>query len=127
MIQEADVIVMDLDGCLCAPLQPGESYDRLEPVPEVLQKLREYRAKGFYIIIYTARNMRSYQGNLGLINAHTAKQVLAWLDQRQVPYDEIVFGKPWSGRNGFYVDDRAIRPNEFVSMSQEAIAEMLGR
>ena len=36
-----------------------------------------------------------------------------WLLANNVPYDEIIIGKPWCGMNGFYVDDRAIGPSEF--------------
>jgi len=39
----------------------------------MLAKLREYRSAGFYIILYTSRNMRTYGGNIGLIMANTAK------------------------------------------------------
>ena len=29
-------------------------------------------------------------------------------------YDEVIYGKPWPGPEGFYIDDRAIRPKEFI-------------
>jgi capsule biosynthesis phosphatase len=69
--------------------------------------------------------MRTYGGNMGLITARTAKMTMEWLDRYQVPYDEIHFGKPWASRIGFYVDDRAIRPSEFLSMTQAEIETLL--
>lgn len=42
-----------------------------------------------------------------------------------MPYDEIIIGKPWCGYDGFYVDDKAIRPSEFISLNYEQIKELL--
>ena len=48
---------------------------------------------GFYIILNTSRNMRTYNGNIGLINKNTAK--VHYLEKYDIPYDEIYYGKPW--------------------------------
>jgi capsule biosynthesis phosphatase len=127
MVREEKCIVMDLDGTLCPVRLPRQHYDDLEPYADMLSKLREYRAQGFYIILYTSRNMRTYGGNMGLITANTAKSTMAWLDRHQIPYDEIHFGKPWASHAGFYVDDRAVRPDEFLRMSFAEIEELLSR
>lgn len=126
MIEENKVIVIDLDGTLCPEKKEGEQYTDLPPNTEIVEKLREYKKRGFYIIIDTARNMRTYQGNVGKINANTLKVILVWLDMHQIPYDEIHIGRPWSGKRGFYVDDKAIRPSEFLSMTYEEIIEITG-
>jgi capsule biosynthesis phosphatase len=68
--------------------------------------------------------MKSYNGNLGLINANTAKELLAWLDKWDIPYDEIYYGKPWPGKLGFYVDDRAVRPDEFLTKNIDELNEI---
>ncbi|HFM3195463.1 TPA: capsular biosynthesis protein, partial [Escherichia coli] len=47
--------------------------------------------------------------------------------RNNIPYDEIIVGKPWCGTNGFYVDDKAIRPSEFISLSETEIAELLDK
>jgi len=125
MIRGENVIVLDLDGTLCELKTPDQSYEDVEPRAGMLEKLGEYRQRGFYVIIYTSRNMRTYEGNLGLITANTAKTVFEWLDRHQVPYDEVHFGKPWSGRNGFCVDDRTIRPDEFLRLSHEEILQLI--
>ena len=69
--------------------------------------------------------MRTHEGNIGRINAQTAKILLNWLDRYEVPYDEIHYGKPWCGRRGFYVDDKAIRPDEFAVLTYEEIQDIL--
>ena len=65
--------------------------------------------------------MKTYNGNIGLINANTAKVLTKWLDKWEIPYDEIIYGKPWPGHYGFYVDDRAIRPDEYLKYSPEEL------
>ncbi len=68
--------------------------------------------------------MNSYQGNIGLINARTAKVLLQWLEKWEIPYDEIIYGKPWPGHQGFYVDDRTVRPDEFLKYNLEELEKL---
>ena len=126
MIRRERCIVMDVDGPLCPKKRPEESYEELLPHAEVVARLREYRAEGFYVILATSRNMNSYDGNLGLITANTAKTLMAWLDRHEIPYDELHVGKPWGGKGGFYVDDKAIRPSEFLKLSYDEVLELVG-
>ena len=125
MITKEKVIVIDLDGTLCSNKESHQNYLELQPHEEVILKLREYREKGFYIIIYSSRNMRTYEGNIGLINANTLKDIFQWLDSYSIPYDEVHVGKPWCGFDGFYVDDKTIRPQEFLNLSYDEIIELL--
>lgn len=125
MIKEENVIVMDIDGTLCEIKNEHCSYSEVKVKEAVVNKLKEYRDNGFYIILFTSRQMRTYEGNIGRINANTAKVLFNWLDENYIPYDEIHFAKPWCGKNGFYVDDKAIRPNEFVNKSHSDIIQLL--
>ena len=89
--------------------------------------IRLYKEQGFYIVIYSSRNMRTYNGEVGLINIHTLPNIIEWLKKNDIPFDEIIVGKPWCGYDGFYIDDKAIRPSEFHSMSFEQIKELLNK
>ena len=124
MISQKKSIVVDIDGTLCPLKKDGESYADLIPYDVMVDALLAWRVNGGYIQLYTSRNMRTYDGNLGLINANTAPILLEWLKKWNIPYDELVFGKPWPGVDGFYVDDRSIRPREFLENTIEQI-EML--
>ena len=115
--------IFDVDGTLCPIKKKEETYADLVPYEAMVAKLRAYKEGGAKIVLFTARNMNSYNGNIGLINANTAKVMTAWLDQWQIPYDEIIYGKPWPGHKGFYVDDRTIRPDEFLNKSVEELDE----
>jgi capsule biosynthesis phosphatase len=118
-------LIVDIDGTLCDIKSESQSYDELCPRQDILEKLTEYQRKGYRILLFTSRNMKTHDGNLGLINKHTAPILLNWLARWKVPYDEILFGKPWPRKYGFYIDDRAIRPNEFISMTESEIHQLL--
>lgn len=118
-------IVIDLDGTLTLD-DAAASYSEKAPNPQVVAKLREYHAEGFSIAIYTARNMRTYEKSLGSIVAKTVPMITEWLQRHDIPYDELHVGKPWADGEGFYVDDRAIRPDEFVRLSHGEILALTG-
>lgn len=117
-------IIMDLDDTICSTL--NGDYGNSLPKHDVIDRMKDFKAMGFEIVICTSRNMRTYSGNIGKINANTLPVIIDWLNRHEVPYDEIYTGKPWCGTEGFYVDDRAVRPNEFASMSIVDIKNMLG-
>lgn len=121
------MLVVDIDGTLCDIKTPNQAYADLVPKRTIIDKLHEYQAKGYRILLFTSRNMKTYNNNLGLINKHTAPVLLEWLTKWGVPYDEILFGKPWPRNKGFYIDDRAVRPDEFLRMSEEEIQQLLGQ
>ena len=107
-------LVVDIDGTLCGPPLKGD-YSLCEPKNDVIKKLRDEDKNGSYIILFTARNMRSFGGNIGLINKYTSPILLKWLEKCNVPYDEIVYGKPWGSGGVEYLDDKNLSINEFIA------------
>lgn len=120
-------LVVDIDGTLCPLKGAGEDYADLQPYPAMVERLREYRQQGFEIVLYTSRNVRTWNGNLGKINRHTLPKIVAWLERHGIPCDELYVGKPWPGAEGFYVDDRSIRPDEFLRLDHSGILALVGR
>ena len=116
------VLVMDLDNTICKKIT---TYEQAVPNLDVIKKLKEYKKMGFQIVINTSRNMHSFDKNVGKINAKTLPIIHEWLLKNDVPFDEIHVGKPWCGNEGFYVDDKAIRPNEFEKLTYEEIKKLL--
>ena len=57
--------VFDIDGTLCPIKKKEEEYIDLVPYPEMVEKLKEYKAGGAKIVLFTSRNMNSYGGNIG--------------------------------------------------------------
>ena len=116
-------LIVDLDNTIT---RESEASYKDKPVnKDVVARLVEYKAMGFAIVIFTARNMRTHEGNVGKINIYTLPTIINWLDEHSVPYDEIIVGKPWCGNEGFYVDDRAIRPSEFISKSFDELTTLV--
>ncbi|QGY39573.1 capsular biosynthesis protein [Pseudodesulfovibrio cashew] len=116
-------LVFDIDGTLT--MQDGAPYPEATPRADVIERLRRYHADGFEIILFTSRNMRTHQCSVGRITAKTLPIILDWLERHDIPYDEIHVGKPWCGTEGFYIDDRAIRPSEFLTKSRAELDALL--
>ncbi len=116
-------IVIDLDNTIT--LGNTNDYENVLPNMPVIEQIRACKTLGYEIVIHTARNMRTYQGEVGKINKHTLPIILQWLEKNDIPFDEVIVGKPWCGHEGFYVDDRAIRPTEFAKLSEESIQALL--
>lgn len=111
-------IVIDLDGTLCPIRQSNERYENLKPLSGAVEKMQELRDAGHYIIIQTARNMATQQGNLGKVMQNIGKITLDWLAKYNVPYDEIYFGKP---NAHLYIDDRAFRFTKWNEVTPEVL------
>lgn len=118
-------LIVDLDGTITQA--DTNDYANVSPDLAVIKQLNHYKELGYTITIHTARNMRTFEGNVGKINIHTLPIISAWLEKHEVPFDEIIVGKPWCGHEGFYIDDRSIRPSEFASMTAKEIEELLAK
>lgn len=99
-------ICIDLDGVICKLRKNNELYEELKPVDGAIQKINGLKESDHYIIIYTARRMKTHSGNTSKVIADIGKITLDWLAKYDIPYDEILFGKPWAD---IYIDDNAYR------------------
>jgi capsule biosynthesis phosphatase len=119
-------IIVDVDDTLTIN-NSSKDYRNKLPRLDVIDKLNEYRKKGYEIVIYSARNMNTFNGDVSKILVHTLPILTEWLEKYKVEYDGIIMGKPWCGHDGFYIDDRAIRPDEFVNLSEDKIQEIINK
>lgn len=99
-------ICIDLDGVVCRLREPNQTYAELLPVPGAVERLRDLRAAGHYLILYTARHMKTCAGNVGQVVARQGGTTLDWLKRHDIEFDEFHFGKPHAD---VYIDDNAIR------------------
>ena len=99
-------LCIDLDGTICTNKTEGQTYKDVVPQPDTVSILKQLKQDGHYIIIYTARNMVTYNNNIGQIIANQAPVVIDWLKQYDIPYDELLFGKPHAD---FFIDDKGVR------------------
>lgn len=116
-------LIVDLDNTISYTIK-GD-YVNSKPIEQTINMLRKYHDEGWEIVINSSRNMRTYESNVGKINIYTLPNIISWLNKYNVPYDEIIVGKPWCGYDGFYIDDKAIRPSEFHSMNEKEINQLL--
>jgi len=99
-------ICIDLDGVVAELKREGQTYMDVEPVPGAIEKLRKLKEADHYLILFTARHMKTTNGDVGKVLARVGKLTLDWLSKHSIPYDEIHFGKPWAD---IYIDDNAFR------------------
>lgn len=120
-------LVVDVDGTLCPIKRPEERYEDLAPYGAIVEMLRKRQREGFQIVLHTSRNVRTHKGQIGLLNRHTLPALMAWVERWNIPCDAVIVGKPWPGKEGYYIDDRAVRPSEFLTHSHEELKTMLIR
>lgn len=97
----------DLDNTLVTSPTVSGDYTTCKPISRVIDHVKRLRADGHYIIIHTARRMRTHGGNIGRVTADIGAITIQQLHDYAVPYDELIFGKPFAD---FYIDDKAILP-----------------
>ena len=110
------IICIDLDGVVASFKSDGQTYADVQPIPGAVEKLRNFRAHGHRIILYTARHMKTCEGNVGRVIAKVGGITLDWLSRHGIPYDEIYFGKPWAD---VYIDDNAFRVGSWDDISDD--------
>ena len=116
-------LIIDIDNTICTT-ENGD-YANSAPNLSIVELIRLRKDEGFYIVLFTSRNMRSYDGSIGKINKFTVPVLVDWLFKHEIPYDELIVGKPWPGPDGYYIDDRSIRPSEFLTLSHKQILSLL--
>ena len=99
----------DLDNTLVSYPTIADDYTSVKPIQKNIDFLYYLKRLGHTIIIYTARRMKTHNGNTGKILADIGKITFDTLEKFSIPYDEIYFGKPYAD---FYIDDLAISSYE---------------
>jgi capsule biosynthesis phosphatase len=107
-------ICFDLDNTLVTFPTIVNDYRSVKPIQKNIDFLKYLKKFGNTIIIYTARRMKTHNGNIGKINADIGKITFETLDDFNIPYDELYFGKPYAD---FYIDDLAL--NCFDDLEKE--------
>ena len=109
-------ICIDVDGTICFTKKEHESYAGTVPIPGAIDTIQKLKKEGHYIIIATARGMKTYEGSIGKIVANQGAILINWLDAHSIPYDEIWFGKPQAD---YYIDDKAVKFTNWKNIMDE--------
>jgi len=100
-------ICFDLDNTLVTYPTIAGDYTTVKPINRNIMLLKKMKKEGHEIIIYTARRMKTHDGNVGKVIKDIARDTIDTLDKFNIEYDELIFGKPIAD---IYIDDRAINP-----------------
>jgi len=100
-------ICFDLDNTLVTYPTIINDYNSVQPIQKNIDLLRFLKGEGHEIIIYTARRMTTHNNNVGKVIKDIAVTTINKLEQFDIPYDELIFGKPIAD---IYIDDRAMNP-----------------
>jgi|TARA_B100000959_G_scaffold229040_1_gene244608 capsule biosynthesis phosphatase len=113
--QNRESVVIDIDHTISFPrldlISSAERFGLSTPNHDVINGMRRLKEKGFKIILLTARRMLTHDGDVEAIIADVGDITINWLKEHDVPYDEIIWGKPYSST--WYVDDKSMNLEEF--------------
>jgi capsule biosynthesis phosphatase len=95
----------DLDNTLVSYPKIINDYSSVEPITKNITFLKYLKKFGHIIIIYTARRMKTHNGNVGKCLCDIGQITFDTLKKFDIPFDEIYFGKPYAD---IYIDDLAL-------------------
>lgn len=98
----------DLDMTLVGVPAVAGDYSTCPPIWKNIRLVQQLHKAGHYIIIQTARRMRTHNGNVGAILRDVGVVTFQQLARYEIPFHDIHFGKPWAD---VYVDDLAVNAN----------------
>ena len=105
-------LCIDFDDTICGP--DGD------PLGDVRDVLRRFRAKGCRIVISSARLDPGLWGD----QLHfRVDEIRRWLDEHGIPFDDVVVHKPSAD---IYVDDKGFRFDGDWTATEDDIGRLLG-
>lgn len=105
-------IVIDFDDTISIAFDRG--WENASPNMDVVNKINLLYDKGWEIMILTARGQLSCQGNVKAADKKYRSTIESWLGKHGVKYHDLSFNKSLAA---YYVDDKALSPEEFANMS----------
>jgi capsule biosynthesis phosphatase len=109
-------IVFDVDDTILTTV--NRDYENSQPKMEVVRGIRALKDAGWYIILQTARGMGRSNGDIESVREQVTQEITSFCEKYDVPYDLLLIGKPWAA---YYVDDKALRPEEFAAKYNDLI------
>tara|TARA_B110000211_G_C13959782_1_gene500022 strand:- start:255 stop:626 length:372 start_codon:yes stop_codon:yes gene_type:complete len=99
----------DLDGVICKNTKYRNSnlinYNKSKPIPTAVKAINKLYDDGHTIVIYTARGMTRYNGNISLVKKKLFKITANSLKSWKLNYHKLILGKIYYD---FIIDDKSI-------------------
>ena len=102
------IIAFDLDDVICSRTSDEgaiQKYHSCQPITEMIDVVNKCYELGAEIIIYTARGMTSYNGNLADIYSNLYELTKKQLDDWGVKHHKLIMGKI---HYDLFIDDKAV-------------------
>lgn len=109
-LQPPKRIAVDFDGTLCEQQFPGIG----NPRDGAREALAAFRRMGYKVVIWSCRachwDYDVYGGDPSqpVLERQVVKDMVAWLDEQGIEYDEIDDGSKGKPSAEYYIDDKAI-------------------
>jgi capsule biosynthesis phosphatase len=113
-------IVFDVDKTILET--QNRDYDNSRPKMEVVEGIRALKKAGWHIVLHTARGQGRSGGYIESVREEVTREIENFCEKFEVPFDELILGKVWAH---YYVDDRALRPEEFAAKYTQILNETL--
>jgi glycerol-3-phosphate cytidylyltransferase len=111
----------DLDNTLCRT--EGRDYENSTAIHHRIQKVNRLFDSGNYILIYTARGMGFFSGNIELIEKEYRELTESQLKDWGVRYNSLNFGKP---SYDLMIDDKNLILEDFDRTGVEVVGFLAG-
>ena len=99
----------DLDGVICKNINYKNSnlinYNKSKPIWSAVRAINKLYDDGHRIVIYTARGMIRYNGNISLVKKKLGNITINSLKSWKLKYHKLVFGKI---HYDFIIDDKSV-------------------
>ena len=112
-MNEQKIIAFDLDDVLCSRLNGYENlgplkYDYCYPIVENIEMVNSLYNEGYKIVIYTARGMTQFNGNVHEIYSKLYTKTTEQLKSWGLKYHQLVMGKI---HYDVLIDDKVMNSN----------------
>lgn len=124
---EKSTFIIDIDNTISLSQKKEDGsydYDNSQPIESVIRRIQELHSDGHTIKLFTARGVRTFNGNVKNIKKEHEERLINWLKEFNVPYQDITWGKPW-GENVFYIDDRSLSIHAFTHSNPDFFEQIL--
>ena len=111
-------IVFDIDDTIS--FTTNRDWENAKPNQPIIDKINKLFNDGWEIFLYTARGSITAPQNA---DKKYRTIIETWMKNHNVSYHELIFGKPLGV---YYVDDKGLSPDEFLSLEIEELHGMSG-
>jgi len=97
-------ICFDIDNVICQT-NSKKNYSNSIPIKRNIKLINEIYNKGYTVVLYTARYMGRYKGDVNKVKKKIKPLTLKQLKRWGVNYHKIYFGKP---SFDLFIDDKSL-------------------